>query len=110
MQLTPQITFRDVKHSPEVEAHIYSNIDKIERLSCHLISCRIVISSDGHHQQDDTHYQTLIKVLVPGKELISKRSKEGNLYKSIDNAFDHIRRQLDDYDKKLHNHHADDLS
>jgi ribosomal subunit interface protein len=108
MQIKPQITFRDVKHSPEVEAHIHSNISKIEHFSSHLVSCQVVISSDGHHQKDDSHYQTLINVLVPGKKLVSKHSKEGNLYKSIDNAFDHIRRQLDDYDKKLHAHHPDD--
>ena len=57
MQIKPQITFRDVKHSPEVEAHIHSNISKIERFSSHLVSCQVVISSDGHHQKDDSHYQ-----------------------------------------------------
>lgn len=104
MPVKPQITYRDVKHSAEVDAHIQSQINKIERYSSHIVSCQVVISDDKHHQSGDEHYQTHIKLLVPHKELISK-GKESNLYKSIDVAFDQIRRQLDEYDKKLNSHH-----
>lgn len=102
MQVKPQITYRDIKHSPEVEKHIYAQIEKIERLSSHIVSCQIVLHSENH-QQSDEQYQATVKVLVPRKELVAK-SKKDNLYKSIDCAFDQIRRQLDDYDKQIKNH------
>jgi ribosomal subunit interface protein len=106
MQVQPQITYRDVKHSAQVEEHIQSQIQKMERLSSHIVSCQVVLNSDTHHQHSDEHYQTSVKVLVPRKELVAK-GKEENLYKSIDGAFDQIRRQLDDYDKQMNDHHRE---
>lgn len=104
MQVKPQVTFRDVKHSPEVEQYIHSKIDKMEHYCSHIISCHVVVSADGHHQNGPEHYKAHVKLTVPRKELVSTQSKEANLYKSIDGAFNHIGRQLDDYDKKLNGH------
>lgn len=104
MQSKPQITFRDVKHSPQVEEYIHTKIEKLERFSAHIVSFQIVLSADTHHKRGSEHYQTHIKVSVPKKELVATQSKEENLYKSIDHAFDSIRRQLDDHDKKMSGH------
>ena len=104
MQVKPQITFRDVKHSPQVEEYFHCKIEKLERFSSHIISFQIVISGDTHHQHSAEHYKTHILVSVPKKDLVATQSKEENLYKSLDHAFDSIRRQLDDHDKKIKGH------
>ena len=101
MQVTPQITFRDVKHSPDVEEYINDKIKKLEQFSSHLVACQVVISGDSHHQNGPNHFETHIKLSVPKKELVSTQSKDANLYKSIDGAFSHIKRQLDAFDKKM---------
>lgn len=101
MQVTPQITFRDVKHSPEVEDYIHDKINKMGKYSQHVVSCRVVISNENHHQHSENHYQTHVKITVPKKELVATRNGSDNLYKSIDDAFEHIIRQLNEYGKML---------
>lgn len=94
MQVQPQITYRDINHSPQVEEYIQEKIKKLEKFSSQIVSCQIVLSKDKHHQKGPEHYDAHIKLSIPKKELVSTQNKTDNLYKSIDDAFDRIRRQL----------------
>lgn len=94
MQVQPQITFRDINHSPQVEDYIQDKIKKLEQFSSDIVSCQIVLSKDTHHHKGPENYDAHIKLAIPKKELVSTQNKTDNLYKSIDDAFDRIRRQL----------------
>lgn len=104
MQVKPQITFRDVKHSEEVESYIHKKINKVEQFSSHIVSCQVVIKGNTHHNNSEDHFQTCVKIAVPRRELVSNQSQDNNLYKSIDGAFENIKRQLGDFENKMSSH------
>jgi ribosomal subunit interface protein len=104
MTIKPKVTFRDIDSSPSVEEHIYSKLSKMGLFSKKILFCDVVISGSKHHQHGPENYSTHVKLAIPRKEFVSTQNKEGNLYKSIDDAFGHIRRQLEDHDKKHHGH------
>ena len=43
MQVPIQITFRDIKHSAEVDEHIQEKADKLSQYADNIISCQVVV-------------------------------------------------------------------
>lgn len=102
MQVPVQVTFRDVKHSQEVTDHIYEKSEKLNQFSENMISCQVVVEFASKHLQTGSLYNTRIVVNAPGKELVSTRNHNENMYISIRDAFDDMARMLEDYSRILH--------
>ncbi len=97
MQVPMQITYRDVDHSTEVDAHIREKGEKLGQFSDKIISCSVVLEYVSKHQQTGNLFNTRINLSVPNKELVSTHSHDENMYVSIREAFADIERQLEDY-------------
>jgi cold shock CspA family protein len=101
MQLPLQISFKQMDHSPEIEAAIWEKADQLETFSDRITSCRVVVEPAGKHHQHGNQYEVRVDVTVPGGEIVATREPgEHKEYRDIDiairDAFDSVARQLED--------------
>lgn len=104
MQSPLQISFRHMDHSDAIEAKVRDRAMKLEKFYQLITSCRVVIEPAHKHKHKGNLYQIRIDVNVPGKELVVTREPDEHhahedIYVSIRDAFDAMRRQLEDYSR-----------
>jgi len=108
MEVTLQITTRDIPHSEALETHIREKAEKLEKFYPRIISCRIVIELPHKHHHQGRLFDVHIDMTVPGGELVVNRVANEDVYVAVRDAFDAAKRQLEDYarrqrgDTKLH--------
>jgi ribosomal subunit interface protein len=105
LQLPIQITFRHMKASEQVEANIRKKAEKLEQVHDHIMSCRVMVESHHKHHQQGNLFHIRIDVTVPGKEVVVSREPHENhahedVYVTIRDAFDAMRRLLEDHARK----------
>jgi ribosomal subunit interface protein len=101
MQVPLDIIFHNMDRSEAMEARVRARIDRLERFSDAIISCRVVLEA----VQKQAHGGPLsisIKLGLPGKDIIVKRQQhahesKGDAYQVISVAFDIAERQLDEH-------------
>lgn len=106
MQIPLQITFRDMEPSDAVEAAIREKAAKLDHFYDHNMSCRVMVEAPhGHHHQGRL-YQVRIDMTVPDGELLvthehhHKDHSHEDVYVAIRDAFNAMKRQLEDYARK----------
>lgn len=102
MQLPLQITFRNIDPSENVAAKVRERASKLERFVDKIIGCRVIIEAPHKHQHKGSTYQVKIDVTVPGSEIVVSRhpglnSAHEDIYVAVRDAFDAVRRQLEDH-------------
>lgn len=108
MELPLQITAHDFTLSESTEADIRERAAKLDSYYDRIMRCRVVIEAPvGHHRQGGP-FTVRIDVTVPGSELVVNRQQGEDLPIAIRDAFDAMRRRLEDYarhqrgDVKIH--------
>jgi len=106
MQTPLQITFRDMEPSAAVEANIREKASKLEQFYDQIMSCCVLVEvPHGHHHQGKL-YQVRIDLGVPDGELVvshehhHKDQAHEDVYVAIRDAFDAMKRQLEDHVRK----------
>lgn len=102
MEVTLQITTRDMPHSDALESHIREKAAKLEKFYPHIMSCRIVVELPHKHHHQGRLYDVHIDITVPGGELVVNRVANADVYVAVRDAFDAAKRQLEDYGRKQH--------
>lgn len=108
MEVTLQITTRDIPHSEALETHIREKAEKLEKFYPRIMSCRIVVELPHKHHHQGRLFDLRIDITVPGGELVVNRVTNEDVYVAVRDAFDAAKRQLEDYarrqrgDTKLH--------
>ncbi len=105
MRLPLQITFHKMPHEAGLEESIRANAEWLESYCDRIISCRVVMDRPHRRRKVGNLYQLRIDLKVPRRELAVKReSSERMEYKDPDimirDAFDEIRRQLEDHARR----------
>lgn len=123
MKSQMQITFRNMKSSPEVERWITDEANKLETLYGRLMGCRVAVEVPHRHRQKGSPYHIRIDLTVPGGEIVVKREPTLNararhlqesfnkkhaevhvphkdLRQTINDAFRAAGRQLQDYARR----------
>lgn len=101
MPASLQITLRDMPNSEALETHIRDKIRKLEALFAHVISCRVVVEMPHRHHQQGKEFGVNIDLGVPGNEIVVNRRHHEDPYVALRDAFDAVRRQLEDYVHRL---------
>jgi ribosomal subunit interface protein len=97
MQVPLQITMRNIEHSEAVEERVSEKANKLNQFSEQLISCSVVVEQNGAHRNNGVLYNVRIHVTMPRKkELIANHNERENLYMAIRDAFDDMKRQVED--------------
>ena len=105
MLIPLQITFRNLDRSQAVEASVREHAEKLDKYYDRIMSCRVVIEEQHKHHRHGNHYHVSVDVTVPKAELVASREPDEHhaytdVYVAIRDAFDTMRRQLEDYARR----------
>lgn len=100
MQLTPEITTRDVSLSNDQQQMIREQIEKLDRFYPKIMSCRVVVEGTENRHQTGGPIHVRVDLTVPGTELVVDRQKGESFQEALHQAFDAMRRQLRQYAEK----------
>ncbi|HJV61238.1 MAG TPA: HPF/RaiA family ribosome-associated protein [Albitalea sp.] len=96
MKLPLQISFRGMQPSEALETAAREKAQKLERFCADIVSCRVVIELQQKHQQQGRSIAVGIVLTLPGRELSVSRVQDEDAYIALRDAFDDMRRQLED--------------
>lgn len=102
MQVPLEITFHGVPHSDAVATRVREKTSKLEQLCSQIISCRVVVEAEHHHQHQGNLFHVRIDLNVPNKHIVVSREHHDkqaheDVYVALRDAFDAARRQLENY-------------
>jgi ribosomal subunit interface protein len=105
MKLPVEIVFKNLDPSVAIEAKIRERVEKLDVFYDQIMSCRVVVEAPHKHHHTGKLYRVLIDVTVPDDELIVSRTPDQHhahedVYVAIRDAFDAMRRQLEDYSRR----------
>ena len=92
--------------STAVEADIREKAGKLEQFYDHIMSCQVVVEAPHSHHHKGNLYQVRIDMTVPDGELLVSHGhhhqdhSHEDVYVAIRDAFDAMKRQLEDYARK----------
>jgi len=101
MKIPMQITLRNVDHSDALEAHIREKAKKLENFFEHIVSCRVVVEMPHNHKHQGKAFNVRLDIGVPGREIVVNRDRHEDVYVALRDAFDAVRRQLEDYVQRM---------
>jgi len=107
MLLPLQITFRHMDPSPAVEARVRELVARLDRFYDSITGCRVVIATPPAHSHKGGPFSVRIDMTLPGGELFvhsdhDKTGAHADVYVALRDAFDDLRRQLEDYARQQH--------
>ena len=108
MSLNLEVRFRGMEPSDFVSARVEECASKLEKFFHHITYCKVLLEQPHHHKQQGNRFHVRIEVGVPGKKLVTNNDP-GNYdthedaYVTIRDAFNAMRRQLQDYARILRN-------
>lgn len=102
MELPLQITFHRLERSDAIAAKAGERAQKLVKYFDGIQSCRVAIEVPHHHHAKGNQFRVRVEVSVPGQQLVVTRGpgEDGSytdVYVAIRDAFDAMRRQLEDY-------------
>jgi ribosomal subunit interface protein len=106
MQVPLQIAFQNLDGSEAIKELIEERVAWLERYCDRIIGCRVVVQEPHRHHRQGNLYQVRIDLTVPGAEIVvnheppgdpERRARHGDLDTAIRQAFDAVRRKLEDH-------------
>ena len=108
LENTLKITFRHQNLTPAVSAHIKNLFQKCHRLYERIIHCSVTISQEHCSDHAELLHCVHIRTEIPRHTVIAKDHTHTNMYTALGDAFDSIKKQLDEINTKMHATHADE--
>ncbi|MFP3920571.1 MAG: HPF/RaiA family ribosome-associated protein [Dichotomicrobium sp.] len=106
MEVPVEIAFRHLESSEAVENRIHEHIEKLKQVFDRLVSCRVTVELVSGHRKGNKFLVT-VEANVPGKPYFVGHSstdenhQHDDIYLAIRDAFAAVRRQLQDYARKV---------
>jgi ribosomal subunit interface protein len=102
MQEPLQVSYRDVTPSAAIEAAIHERAAKLDEFFGRITGCRVVVESPHRRHHQGRLYHVRVELAVPGRTIVVDREphehhEHEDVYVAIRDAFDAVRRQLEDY-------------
>lgn len=99
MSIPLEIAYRHLNPSPAIEAAIRERVERLDRFHPKLMGCRVIVdAAHGHHRRGA--YSVHVVAQVPGRTVSVSRDHgtgHDDFYVALRDAFDGLRRQLEDY-------------
>lgn len=80
--------------SDAVRQKVLQHVQRLEKLSPNIMSCRVMVDLEQKHQHQGKPYGVRIDVTVPGAELVVDRVHHEDVYVAVRDAFDAMRKKL----------------
>ncbi len=100
MEMQLQITSRNIDLSEAIETELRKRTEKLNKFYHRIIRCRIVVESPQRRHHQGKLYKVNIDISVPGGELVVRKKPHEDLYVSIRDSFDAMRRKLEDFARR----------
>lgn len=100
MKMPVQIQFHNMDPSEALEDSAREHVLKLEMLASDIMSCRVAIDLEQKHKQQGRPYCVRIDLTLPGHELVVNRVHNEDVYVALRDAFDSMKRQLEDLVRK----------
>lgn len=105
MRIPLEVTFRNMGHSPAMEAAVREKAQKLDQFCNQIMSCRVAVEAHHKHHHQGNLFHVRIDLTVPDEELVVSRAPQQHhahedAYVAIRDAFDAARRQLQDYARR----------
>lgn len=105
MTIPVEITFHKMEGTDALRADIESYAHKLEQFAPELIHCQVVLEPAEHRHHKGNRFVARIRVTLPGGELDVGQTPSGDTshedaYVAIHDAFDAMRRRLQDFRRK----------
>ena len=91
-----QITVLNVPRSAALESRVLKMAEKLEKFHSRIVSCRVGIEELRRHRTRGRLFHVRVDLRIPGKELVSNHRHSKDPYLALRDAFDSLRRQLED--------------
>lgn len=94
-----QVVFKGMEPSPALEADIAQKIERLERVTPHVRSCRVVVDAPHRHSAQGRLFRVLVNVALPGREVVVESNDDPaheNPYIAVRDVFAAVRRRLRD--------------
>jgi len=106
MQEPLRIAFRNLEAPIGVEQEIRKRAAELEEFFDRIIACHVVVEEDRRHHRQGRLYHVRIDLIVPEREIVVRRDPaehhaHEDLHVAIRDAFDAVRRQLQDHARAL---------
>lgn len=98
-----EIVFREVTpYKDAIEAEVRKRADKLERFYDRILNVRVVVEAPHRRRREGNVFQVKIDLSVPNKVIMVDREhrklrSHEDVFVAIRDAFDAVRRQLEDY-------------
>jgi ribosomal subunit interface protein len=99
-----QIQFHGLEPSEAVENRARELAQKLDQLAADLMTCRVMIDLEQKHQHQGRPFGVRIDLTLPGHELVVNRVQNEDVYVALRDAFDNMRRQLEQVVRQRHDH------
>ncbi|KVD72635.1 ribosomal subunit interface protein [Burkholderia sp. ABCPW 14] len=96
MKLPLEISIQGMSRSDALEEAVTRHAAKLERYCADIIRCRISVILDDKHKHQGKPFDVHIDVTIPGRELVSNRESDEDVYVALRDAFKNAERMLDD--------------
>lgn len=100
MKQTLQIQFHGMEPSAAVEAKARELAAKLDALAPDLMACRVHVDLEQKHKAQGRPYGVRIDLTLAGHELVVNKVQDQDVYVALRDAFDSMRRQLDEVVRK----------
>lgn len=109
MDVDPQVSFQNLKHSDAVEKDILEKIQHLQKLHPRLQSCRVVVDAPHRDKKKGRIYEVRLDLSVPGNDISVTREAGLNhahedIYVAIRDSFEAANRLLEDRERKRDAH------
>ena len=104
---TIHITWHGLDASEALEQRIREEVDRLRSIYPRATACRVVVEQPHRHRRHGSHFVVKAELTVPGKVLVVDRDPtehraSDDPFVACSEAFDTLRRQLDEYVRQLH--------
>lgn len=105
MNFPLQVSFKDMASSDFIYNNIWDHAEKLERFYDRIVSCYVTVSSPHRHHKKGKLFQVQVRLYLPGTDIFVSTEAENNhahedVYVAIRDAFDSVRRRLEDHIRK----------
>ena len=103
--MTINIRATDIELTPAIRQYVEEKFSTLEKYQHNILQLDVTLKRDAqHHRQEDHMFTCSVNVDIPGDLLKIERSSD-DLYKSIDEAKDHLRETLAQHKERLIDEH-----
>lgn len=100
MILPVHIQFHGMEPSDALETSAREHAHRLESFAPNIMACRVGIDLEQKHKHQGRPYGVRIDLTLPGHELVVNRVQHEDVYVALRDAFDHMKRQLEDVVRK----------